>query len=124
MVSAGDPRTRRTAGEVGRMPQRWPADTEFREIELDVLDRDCKHCGKMMHVCDHRHRRLHTFDGPLRGTRSRVGEERGGGAAARVGVEGGDQPAVDGTLLQSAGFGDGQHPFEEAAARGALRAEG
>ena len=31
--------------EVDTMPHRWPADTDFRLWELDVLDRDCASCG-------------------------------------------------------------------------------
>jgi hypothetical protein len=51
--------------EVGRMAYRWPADTDFALWELDVLDRNCPACGRMMHICDHRHRRVHTLDGPV-----------------------------------------------------------
>jgi hypothetical protein len=51
--------------EVGKMPYRWPADTDFASLELDVLDRDCPACGRMMYVCDHRYRRFHTLDGPV-----------------------------------------------------------
>ena len=47
------------------MPYRWPEDTDFALWELDVLDRDCPACGRMMHVCDHRYRRFHTLDGPV-----------------------------------------------------------
>jgi hypothetical protein len=47
------------------MPYRWPADTDFAPLELDVLDRDCPACGRMMHICDHRYRRFHTLDGPV-----------------------------------------------------------
>jgi hypothetical protein len=47
------------------MPYHWPADTDFAYVELDVLDRDCSVCGRRMYVCDHRHRRLHTLEGPL-----------------------------------------------------------
>jgi hypothetical protein len=43
----------------------WPADTDFALWELDVLDRDCPVCGRMMYVCDHRSRRLHTLEGPV-----------------------------------------------------------
>jgi hypothetical protein len=38
---------------------------EFTPWELDVIARDCSFCGRMMHVCDHRERRLHTLDGPV-----------------------------------------------------------
>jgi hypothetical protein len=47
------------------MAYRWPADTDFALWELDVLDRNCPVCGRMMHICDHRHRRFHTLDGPV-----------------------------------------------------------
>jgi hypothetical protein len=48
------------------MAYRWPADTDFASWELDVLDRNCPVCGRMMHICDHRYRRFHTLDGPVR----------------------------------------------------------
>jgi hypothetical protein len=47
------------------MPYLWPADTDFALWELDVLERACPVCGRMMHICDHRYRRLHTLEGPL-----------------------------------------------------------
>lgn len=47
------------------MAYRWPADTDFSLWELDVIDRNCPVCGRMMHICDHRHRRFHTLDGPV-----------------------------------------------------------
>ena len=47
------------------MPYQWPADTDFAEWELDVVDRACSVCGRTMYVCDHRYRRLHTLDGPV-----------------------------------------------------------
>jgi hypothetical protein len=47
------------------MAYRWPADTDFSLWELDVLDRSCSACGRMMHICDHRYRRFHTLDGPV-----------------------------------------------------------
>ncbi len=47
------------------MPYKWPADTDFAFWELDVLDRDGPACGRMMHICDHRYRRLHTLEGPV-----------------------------------------------------------
>jgi hypothetical protein len=43
----------------------WPKDVEFTPWELDVIDRDCPFCGRMMHICDHRERRLYTLDGPV-----------------------------------------------------------
>jgi hypothetical protein len=51
--------------EVGAMAYRWPEDTDFAPWELDVLDRNCPACGRMMHICDHRYRRVHTLDGPV-----------------------------------------------------------
>jgi hypothetical protein len=51
--------------EVGRMAYRWPVDTDFALWDLDVLDRNCPVCGRMMHICDHRYRRFHTLDGPV-----------------------------------------------------------
>src|SRR5215831_2511111 len=47
------------------MPHVWPKDTDFALWELDVLDRDCPACGRMMHVCDHRYRHFFTLDGPV-----------------------------------------------------------
>jgi hypothetical protein len=54
-----------TVTEIAAMAYRWPEDTDFALLELDVLDRDCPACGRMMHICDHRPRRIHTLDGPL-----------------------------------------------------------
>jgi hypothetical protein len=50
------------------MPYRWPADTVYTPLELEVDDRCCPVCWGTMTVCDHRHRRLLTFDGPLQVT--------------------------------------------------------
>jgi hypothetical protein len=47
------------------MAYHWPPDTDFSLCELDVLDRNCPACGRMMHICDHRYRRFHTLDGPV-----------------------------------------------------------
>jgi hypothetical protein len=51
--------------EVGRMPYAWPKDTDFALWELDVLDRKCPVCGRLMYICDHRYRRVHTLEGPV-----------------------------------------------------------
>jgi len=51
--------------EVSGMPYKWPLDTDFALWELDVLDRACPACGRMMHICDHRYRRLLTLKGPV-----------------------------------------------------------
>src|SRR4051795_12460203 len=48
------------------MPHRWPADTDYIVWDLDVLDRDCAFCGRMMHICDHRNRRFFTLAGPVK----------------------------------------------------------
>jgi hypothetical protein len=34
------------------MPYAWPEDTDFALWELDVLDRDCPFCGRMMYVLE------------------------------------------------------------------------
>ena len=47
------------------MPRVWPADTVFRPVELEVEDRQCPRCGRRMHICDHRHHRIYSFQGPL-----------------------------------------------------------
>ena len=47
------------------MPYHWSANTDFALWELDVLDRDCPVCGRMMYVCDHRRRYVHTLEGPV-----------------------------------------------------------
>jgi hypothetical protein len=48
------------------MPFHWPEDTDFALWELDVLDRDCPHCGRRMYICDHRYRHFYTLDGPVK----------------------------------------------------------
>jgi hypothetical protein len=47
------------------MSYAWPKDADFTPWELDVLDRDCPVCGRMMHICDHRYRHFHTLTGPV-----------------------------------------------------------
>jgi hypothetical protein len=47
------------------MPYRWPDDTVFTHLEFDVEDRWCHLCGSQLTVCDHRHRRLFTLQGPV-----------------------------------------------------------
>jgi hypothetical protein len=47
------------------MPYTWPADTDFIQWELDVLDRDCSVCGRRMYICDHRYRHFHSLEGPV-----------------------------------------------------------
>jgi hypothetical protein len=47
------------------MSYAWPQDTDFASWELDLLDRDCPFCGRMMYICDHRYRHFHTLEGPV-----------------------------------------------------------
>ena len=47
------------------MPYHWPKDTDFARLELDVLNRDCPVCGRMMYICDHRYRHFHSLEGPV-----------------------------------------------------------
>ena len=47
------------------MPYRWPEDTVFTRLDLQVEDRWCRTCGCRLTVCDHRHRRLFTLNGPV-----------------------------------------------------------
>jgi hypothetical protein len=47
------------------MSYAWPKDADFTPWELDVFDRDCPVCGRMMHICDHRYRHFHTLTGPV-----------------------------------------------------------
>jgi hypothetical protein len=46
------------------MAYRWPAETAFKRIDVDVEDRSCPVCKRYMHVCDHRYHHLWTFEGP------------------------------------------------------------
>ena len=56
----------------------WSKDLEFTPWDLDVIERDCPSCGRMMYICDHRHRHFFTLDGP--GTMSaRPGDSIGHG---------------------------------------------
>src|SRR5512138_3375566 len=52
-------------GEIRTMPYTWPEDTDFALWELDVVERQCPSCGRMMHVCGHRYRRFPTRQGPV-----------------------------------------------------------
>lgn len=47
------------------MPYRWPDDTAFTDLELNVEEPWCQTCGGRLTVCDHRHRRLFTLHGPV-----------------------------------------------------------
>jgi hypothetical protein len=44
---------------------RWPKDTVFRRLILDVEQSCCAHCGGPVHVCDHRIHRIYTLAHPL-----------------------------------------------------------
>ena len=44
---------------------RWPKDTAFRRLVLDVEQSRCAPCGGALHVCDHRNHRIYTLQGPL-----------------------------------------------------------
>jgi hypothetical protein len=43
---------------------RWPKDTAFSRLVLEVEDRDCPACGRRMSICDHRHHPIFTLQGP------------------------------------------------------------
>jgi hypothetical protein len=44
---------------------RWPKDTAFCRVVLDVDQDHCGHCGRLLHICDHRIRRIYSLQGPL-----------------------------------------------------------
>ncbi len=50
------------------MPYQWPENTMFDRLILDVEDKIFPECGRTTTVCDHRHRHIHTFDGPVKMT--------------------------------------------------------
>ena len=47
------------------MAYHWPADTVFRELTLEVVDRTCWPCRQPLTVCCNRQRRFFTCDGPV-----------------------------------------------------------
>jgi len=47
------------------MPYRWSANTVFTRLDFNVEDGWCQTCGCKLTVCDHRHRRLFTLNGPV-----------------------------------------------------------
>jgi hypothetical protein len=47
------------------MPYRWPDDTVFTDLAFNVQEPWCQTCGCRLTVCDHRHRRLFTWHGPV-----------------------------------------------------------
>src|SRR3954454_1388581 len=44
---------------------RWPKDTVFHRLVLDVEQDCCAHCGCPLHICDHRIHRIYTLQYPL-----------------------------------------------------------
>jgi hypothetical protein len=44
---------------------RWPPNTVFRHMFLDVEQKCCVHCGGLLHVGAHRWHRIYTLQGPL-----------------------------------------------------------
>ncbi|MBV8523926.1 MAG: hypothetical protein JOY71_17690 [Acetobacteraceae bacterium] len=44
---------------------RWPDDTVFHRIVLDVEHDSCAYCGRPLHICDHRIHRIYTLQHPL-----------------------------------------------------------
>jgi hypothetical protein len=44
---------------------RWPKETGFRRLVLDVEQSCCAQCGAPLHVRDHRSHRIYTLEGPL-----------------------------------------------------------
>jgi hypothetical protein len=47
------------------MRHRWPNDTPFTRLVLEVEEEVCAVCGRPLHVCDHRRHRIFTLQGPL-----------------------------------------------------------
>lgn len=44
---------------------RWPDGTVFERVVLDVEQECCGHCGRSLHICDHRIRRVYTLAHPV-----------------------------------------------------------
>lgn len=47
------------------MRRHWPQDTEFHRLVLDVEQGCCAQCGRDLHICDHRIRRIYTLEHPV-----------------------------------------------------------
>jgi hypothetical protein len=47
------------------MRHHWPEDTAFTTQVLVPEDRTCLHCGRYLHICDHRHHPIYTLQGPV-----------------------------------------------------------
>jgi hypothetical protein len=48
------------------MRYRWPEDTVFTDVVLNVEQEVCSCCQRRLHVCDHRFHPIHSLQGPLR----------------------------------------------------------
>ena len=44
---------------------RWPSDTEFRRVLLDVEQQGCSRCGRPLYICAHRVHRIFTLKGAV-----------------------------------------------------------
>src|SRR4051794_22304897 len=44
---------------------RWPEDTVFTRVVLDVEQDGCGHCGSRWHICDHRVRHIDALEGSV-----------------------------------------------------------
>jgi hypothetical protein len=47
------------------MAYRWPEDTVFTRLTLAVEEPWCRTCGGALTICDHRHHRVFTLNGPV-----------------------------------------------------------
>ena len=47
------------------MRYRWPEDTRFTRVVLDVEQEVCSVCQRRLHVCDHRFHPILSLQGPL-----------------------------------------------------------
>jgi len=47
------------------MRYQWPSQTQFQEWIVVPEDRQCEICGGPQHICDHRHHRFFTLQGPV-----------------------------------------------------------
>src|SRR6266404_4208854 len=47
------------------MRHRWPADTRFTRVVLEVEEKGCAVCGGALHICAHRRHRIFTLQGPV-----------------------------------------------------------
>jgi hypothetical protein len=52
-------------GEGTIMAYRWPEETVFTRLVLTVEEPWCRACGGALTICDHRHHRVFTLNGPV-----------------------------------------------------------